>query len=62
MNAEILAVLRMQSVEMAFNPMLYPVSKFDLMEVNMQLFEHFVYGMVTTKGAELYNKYLEDNQ
>lgn len=61
-NAEILAVLRMQSVEMAFNPVLYPVSKFDLMEVNMQLFEHFVYGMVTTKGAELYNKYLDENQ
>ena len=61
-NAEILAVLRMQSIEMAFNPSLYPGNKFDLMEVNMQLFEHFVYGMVTTQGAELYNKYLEDNQ
>ena len=61
-NAEVLAVLRMQSVEMAFNPALYPVSKFDLIEVNMQLFEHFVYGMVTAKGAELYNTYLEDNQ
>lgn len=61
-NAEIVSILRMQSIEMAFNPSLFPVPEFDLLEVNMQLFEHFVYGVVTTKGADLYDKYVEENQ
>ena len=56
-NTKILSRLRLEEVEMAFNPSLYPPDKFNHVEVQIALTEHFLYGICTLKGHKLINKY-----
>lgn len=58
-NTEILANLRVMEIQLLFDRESFPSEKFDFMEVQMQLFDHFVYGIVTDKGRKLYREYLE---
>lgn len=54
-NAEIIAVFRVESVEMPFNSQIFPPSQFNFAEVQMALFDHFVHGLLTVKGQEIYD-------
>jgi AcrR family transcriptional regulator len=56
-NPEILAIIRMESIEQIFNENIFPSSQFELFEVQMQVFDHFVHGLLTEKGKELYQQY-----
>jgi TetR/AcrR family transcriptional regulator, cholesterol catabolism regulator len=56
-NTRILSRLRMEEVELAFNPAVYPADKFSIVEVQLTLVEHFLYGICTLKGHKLINKY-----
>jgi AcrR family transcriptional regulator len=56
-DAEILAIFRMEQVEMMFDQNIYPSGHFDFSKVQIQLFVHFVYGILTHKGRELYEKF-----
>lgn len=56
-NPEIMAIIRIELVQVAFNNEVFPHSRFKLPEVQEQLFDHFVYGIVTDKGRKLYEKY-----
>jgi hypothetical protein len=56
-NPNILARLRVEEVQMSFDNRIYPTSKFDFKEVQMQLFEHFLQGIMTDKGRDLYLVY-----
>jgi len=55
-NAEILGIARMCLAEIAFDEKVFPQDRFKFSEVQMQLFEQFVYGIVTEKGRKLYKK------
>jgi len=55
-NPEIMAAMRIELVQLAFNPDIFPVNRFRLAEVQAQIFDHFVYGLVTDKGKKLYQK------
>ena len=57
MNIRIVARLRMEEVEMGFNPQLFPPEKYNFAKVQMELFNHFLHGIVTIKGHKLINKY-----
>lgn len=57
MNIRIVARLRMEEVEMGFNPHLFPPEKYNFAKVQMELFDHFMHGIVTLKGHKLINKY-----
>ena len=59
-NAEILANLRVMEIQILFDRESFPSEKFNFMEVQMQLFNHFVYGITTEKGRKLYKEYLEN--
>ena len=59
LNSEILAIARIVMVEAAFDDQLFPRDKFNLVEVQSQLFDHFVFGLCTEKGRKLYQKYKE---
>lgn len=61
-NVEILAIMRIEQVQLAFNPAIYPRDKFDFKSVNFQMFEHFVHGILTEKGREQYYKLLSDHE
>ena len=48
-----IARLRMEMVQIAFDENIFPKSKFDFREVQIQFFEHFVEGIITEKGRKL---------
>ena len=58
-NVEVLAIFRVEQVQMAFDDNIYPKDKFELTELQMQLFDHFIYGLLTDKGRCLYKDYQE---
>lgn len=58
-NAKVLAKLRIEEIEMGFNPHLFPPDKFKIVETQTTLIEHFLYGICTLKGHRLINKYKE---
>ncbi len=56
LNAEILGTMRVEQLEVAFNDSVFPHDKFNFEEVQMQLFNHFIYGCLTRKGMDLYEE------
>ena len=57
LNTRVLARLRLEEVEMGFNPDIYPASKFQLKDVQLALFDHFMHGITTQKGQKLIQRY-----
>jgi TetR/AcrR family transcriptional regulator, cholesterol catabolism regulator len=58
-NVKILSRLRMEQIEMAMDPSAFPPDKFKILDVQLTLVEHFLYGICTLKGHKLINKYKE---
>lgn len=56
-NTKIVARLRMEEVEMGFNPQVFPPDKFKIIDVQLALLDHFLHGICTLKGHKLINKY-----
>lgn len=61
-NPEIIAIMRMEQVQSCFDPKVYPTDRFDFKEVQMQLLDHFIYGLLTPKGQKLFNNYLNNSK
>jgi AcrR family transcriptional regulator len=61
-DPEIMASVRLESVQLAFNEEIFPRERFRLSEVQMQMFDHFVFGVVTEKGRKLYVKYKQEKK
>ncbi len=61
-DVEILAKMRLELVQLIFDSKVYPPTQFNFVEVNLQLFEHFIYGIITLKGLNLLNQYKKQNQ
>lgn len=58
-NMEVIATIRLELVQLPFDEEVFPPSQFKLAEVQVQIFDHFVYGLLTEKGRKLYQKYKE---
>jgi TetR/AcrR family transcriptional regulator, cholesterol catabolism regulator len=56
-NSKLLSKLRVEEIDMGFNPVIFPPDKFRILEVQLALTEHFLYGVCTLKGHKLINKY-----
>lgn len=61
-NIPVVARLRLQEVEMGFDPDTFPPDKFALADVQVALFDHFMHGITTLKGHKLINKYKQINE
>lgn len=57
LDLEIIALLRLEQVDMIFNHTVYPAGKFMLSEVMTKITEHYLYGISTIKGHELIDQY-----
>ncbi|HEY8400515.1 MAG TPA: TetR/AcrR family transcriptional regulator [Cytophagaceae bacterium] len=57
MNVEVIAKLRIEEIVMAFDPFVFPHERYNLQEVQLQLIDHYLYGICTLKGHKLINKY-----
>ncbi len=62
MNIKIISRLRLEQIELAINFTTFPPDKFSLVEVQQQLFDHFLHGVCTLKGHKILNKYKELNE
>jgi len=60
LDTEILVIQRIEQVQMAFDNDIYPRDRFDFKKVHEQLFDHFIHGILTIKGKEKYNQYLNE--
>ncbi len=58
-DVEILTRMRIEQVEMGFNQDIFNPSKFNMSKVQVEFFEHFLFGISTLKGHKLINKYKE---
>lgn len=56
-NAEVMAAIRIEQIPIAFDERIFARDKFSIAEVQLQIFDHFVYGLCTDKGKKLYQKY-----
>jgi AcrR family transcriptional regulator len=60
-DVEILARMRLELIQIIFDTRVFPPTQFNFLEVNLQLFEHFIYGIITLKGLNLLNQYKKQN-
>jgi hypothetical protein len=60
-NTEILAILRLEEFQMSIDDTIYPEEKFNMLEVQMQLFHHFVFGIVTEKGFTEFKHFIKNH-
>ena len=56
-----IARMRMEMVQIAFDENVFPKTKFDFREVQIQFFDHFVEGIITEKGRKLFREYLNND-
>jgi len=59
LNADLLARYRLETSLLILQPNLIVNERSDLMNINLVIGEHFLYGIMTPKGEELYKKYKE---
>jgi hypothetical protein len=56
-DPEILTIYRIETSLITFNTQIFPLSKFDLGNVNVQIMEHYIYGIVSPEGLRLLTQY-----
>jgi hypothetical protein len=54
-DARIIAIMRVNQIELGFNASVYPHTGFNLWDVQLQLLNHFNYGVCTIKGITVLN-------
>jgi AcrR family transcriptional regulator len=60
-DVDILSLLRIEQVLMAFDPTVFPADRFNMMNVQMEFIHHFLRGILTEKGLEYYSQYTEES-
>jgi TetR/AcrR family transcriptional regulator, cholesterol catabolism regulator len=55
-DPDILAKLRVESVDLAFNMDLFPPSIYNTLKIQVTFVDHFLRGILTSKGLEIYEK------
>jgi len=60
-DIDMLSLLRIEQVEMAFDPTIFPADRFNMMNVQMEFVHHFLRGILTEPGFEYYTKYSEES-
>ncbi|MBO3698037.1 TetR/AcrR family transcriptional regulator [Roseivirga sp. E12] len=53
----LIAVMRIEQVQTFIMRNLFPREKYSLYDVQMQLFDHFIHGLFTIEGHQLFNDY-----
>ena len=59
-DVDIISRFRMESAVLVFQHNLFPPEQYDSVRVNKQIFEHYIYGLVTLKGHRMVKKYLSN--
>ena len=59
-KVEILVRMRMEQIEIGFDPQLFPPNKFSLIEVELTMLDHFIRGILTPSGLEVYQEFMHN--
>ena len=59
-NTKVLAIMRLETIQMAFDPTLFPKEEYSLSQVQVEIFDHYIHGLFTEKGKKLYEKYKQE--
>jgi TetR/AcrR family transcriptional regulator, cholesterol catabolism regulator len=62
LDIDIIARFRLESAFVPFNPELFPHSKYSLLKVSTEVYHHYLYGLATTKGKKLIEKYIQQRK
>ncbi len=57
LDIEIMVRYRLETLMLGFNTSLFPTVKFNLVKLQQEILEHFLYGLATLKGYKLILKY-----
>jgi len=60
LDPEVMARMRMAQVESIFNPQIFSPKNYNIGNVQFQIFQHFLYGVVTLEGHQVLTKALEN--
>jgi TetR/AcrR family transcriptional regulator, cholesterol catabolism regulator len=55
-NVDVLAKLRMEQVEMGFDPEIFPHNQYNAIDIQDAFIDHFLRGIITEKGLKIYNE------
>jgi AcrR family transcriptional regulator len=56
-NSDVVAKIRLETMMLPFNQDLFPKNRFNLVDLETQLCEYYLFGIATLKGYKLINKY-----
>jgi hypothetical protein len=54
--------MRLEQVELGFDPTIFPPDRFNLLDVQLQFVHHFLRGILTEKGFQRYYSYINTKQ
>ena len=55
-NSRLLAMMRLEQISFLFDPVKFNPVRINLVELQLQMFEHFLYGIFTDKGRAAYEE------
>lgn len=58
-DPEIMAIFRVEQVQLVFNPKIFQNDKFNFPSVQLQIMDHFIHGLLTDKGRKKYEEYTQ---
>ena len=61
LNVNVLAKIRVEQIHLSFDERIFPKDEFNFTDVQLQLFDHFLHGVLTETGLELYKNYQKKN-
>ncbi|MBK8243668.1 MAG: TetR/AcrR family transcriptional regulator [Saprospiraceae bacterium] len=61
-QVEIIGRMRLEQIQIALDPMIFPPEKFSIKEIHRQLLLQYLHGITTMKGHKLINKCLNVNE
>ncbi|MGI8584078.1 MAG: TetR/AcrR family transcriptional regulator [Chitinophagaceae bacterium] len=61
-NTDVIAKIRLETMFLPFNQDVFPKNKFNLVDLEQQLIEHFLFGVATMKGYKLILKYQQQRK
>ncbi len=56
-NETILSIMRVEQVQLIFDERAFPKSDFDFVDVQVQIFDHFIHGLLSDNGRNYYKEY-----
>lgn len=59
-NVEAMSRLRIEETELAMDPGIFPQDQFSMIDLQIQFLHHYLRGLLTPKGFQIYNEYTKE--